>query len=259
MRGILFDLDGVLYNSEEPIEGAAETIRWVQRENIPHLFVTNTTSRGCAALVEKLSRFGMRTDQSRIMTPCIAAAEWLKVQGKGPTALFVDSRARGEFDGVACLPDFAESGAKFVVIGDMGDAWNFRTLNRAFRILHSDPETILIALGMTRFWHAHDGLRLDVAPFIAALEHATGKQSLVFGKPAAPFFNAAVEKLRLPAHEILMIGDSVETDVGGAQESGLKGILVRTGKFRPTDLEGEIRPEAVLDSIRDLPAWWQSC
>ena len=202
MRGILFDLDGVLYNSEEPIDGAAKAVAWVQAKGIPHLFVTNTTSRGCAAIVEKLGRFGIHTDQSRILTPCIAAAEWLRARNDGMTALFVDPRARGEFEGVPCLPEESETGARYVVIGDMGDAWDFRTLNRAFRILHSDSETVLIALGMTRFYQAQDGLRLDVAPFIAALEHAAGKKAVVFGKPAVPFFKAAVAKLRLPEHEI---------------------------------------------------------
>lgn len=258
MRGVLFDLDGVLYNSEEPIEGAAEAVGWVQARGIPHLFVTNTTSRGRSALVEKLGRFGIRAGPERILTPCIAAAEFLKTRGDGQTALFVDRRAAGEFEGVSCVTDASETGARYVVIGDLGDGWDFGTLNRAFRALHSSPETVLIALGMTRFYQAKDGLRLDVAPFIAALEHATGKKALVFGKPAAPFFEAAVENLSIPASEIAMIGDSIETDVAGAQASGLRGVLVRTGKFRESDLLGKVRPDALLNSIRDLPEWWRN-
>lgn len=257
MRGILFDLDGVLYNSEEPIEGAAEAVSLVQAMGVPHLFVTNTTSRGRGALVEKLGRFGIRTGPDRILTPCIAAAEFLRARGDGQTALFVDRRAAGEFEGVSRVPDGSEAGARYVVIGDLGEGWDFSTLNRAFRILHSGPETVLIALGMTRFYQAKDGLRLDVAPFIAALEHATAKKALVFGKPAAPFFHAAVEILHIPASEIAMIGDSIETDVAGAQASGLRGVLVRTGKFRESDLSGEVQPDAVLNSIRDLPEWWK--
>jgi phospholysine phosphohistidine inorganic pyrophosphate phosphatase len=257
MRGILFDLDGVLYNSEEPIEGAAEAVGWVQAKGIPYLFVTNTTSRGRPALVEKLRRLRIRTEKSRILTPCIAAAEWLRTRKDGMAALFVDPRALGEFEGVPCLAAEEDSGARYVVVGDLGFAWDFRTLNRAFRILHSASDTVLIALGMTRYFQAEDGLRLDVAPFVVALEHAAGKQSLVFGKPATAFFNAAVEKLGLPASEIAMIGDSIETDVAGAQESGLQGVLVRTGKFRRSDLEGKVQPDAILDSIRDLPRWWE--
>ena len=140
MRGVLFDMDGVLYNSEAPIPGAAEAVAWVQARNIPHLFVTNTTSRGRDALVEKLERFGIRTKQSQILTPCTTAADWLRAHASGLRALFVTTKARVEFQGLACLPEEAETGAQYVVIGDLGDAWNFRALNRAFRLLHSNPE-----------------------------------------------------------------------------------------------------------------------
>jgi len=50
-----------------------------------------------------------------------------------------------------------------------------------------------------------------------------------------------------------MIGDDIEADVGGAQAAGLKGALVKTGKFHPADLQGAIKPDAVFDSIADLP------
>jgi HAD superfamily hydrolase (TIGR01458 family) len=258
MRGILFDLDGVLYNSEEPIAGAADTIQWLRKKEIPCLYVTNTSSRGRSALVEKLRRFGINSEPSQIMTPCAAAAEWLRTRHDGKVALFVCQKTLEEFEGLPRLPEDAETGARYVVVGDLGDAWDFRTLNRAFRLLHSNPQSMLVALGMTRYWHAHDGLRLDTAPFVAALEHAAGCKAVVFGKPTPTFFIDAAEKLDLPAQEIVMIGDSIETDVAAAQQAGMKGVLVRTGKFRPADLDGEIVPDAVLDSIRDVPAWWES-
>ena len=257
MQAILFDLDGVLYNSEEPIPGAAEALAWVKAQQIPHLFVTNTTSRSREVLAEKLGRFGISADVSQILSPCVAAADWLRANGDGPIAVFVPPATRSEFEGLPCLPDDAESGARYVVIGDLGKAWDFRALNRAFRLLYSSPEADLIALGMTRYWMAKDGIALDVAPFVAALEHASGKKAVVCGKPAEAFFQAAVEKLGVPIGEILMIGDDVDTDIGGAQRAGLKGALVKTGKFRPADLAGEVRPNFVIDSVASLPEWWE--
>jgi phospholysine phosphohistidine inorganic pyrophosphate phosphatase len=255
MHGILFDLDGVLYNSEEPIAGAAETVGWIQAQNIPHLFVTNTSSRGRAALVDKLRRFGIRAELNQILTPCNAAAEWLKTRDDGKTALFINPEARIEFQDITCVSEEIETGVRHIVIGDMGEAWNFRTLNRAFRLLHANPEAVLIALGMTRFWHAEDGIRLDAGPFVAALEFAAGRKALVLGKPAEPFFRAAVERLGLPDNEIVMVGDDIETDIAGAQQAGLMSVLLRTGKFRSSDLERDITPDAVLKSIAELPKW----
>ena len=256
VRGVLFDMDGVIYNDDRPIAGAVETIEWVRARGIPHLFLTNTTSKCRAALSEKLRGMGIPAANTEILTPAVAAAEWLGTAPKGQIALFVRQAARQEFSGLPCLPENAEQGADYVVVGDLGNLWDYPTLNRAFRLLHNNPEAQLVALGMTRYWLASDGLSLDVAPFVAALEHATGRKALVFGKPAARFFLAGAERLRLQGGEVLMIGDDIDADVGGAQAAGLKGALVKTGKFHPKDLERTIRPDAVLDSIADLPNWW---
>lgn len=254
MRGVLFDLDGVLYHSGQLIEGAVEAVAWVRQKGIPHLFVTNTTSRSRTVLVEKLASFGFAAKEEEILTPAVAASDWLRAKHAKDVALFVRPSTAGEFGGLALLPDDAERGASYVVIGDLGEHWDYRTLNRAFRLLYRNAEAKLIALGMTRYWLASDGIALDVAPFIAALEHATSRKALVFGKPAAAFFHAAAGKLRLRPDEILMVGDDVEADIGGAQAAGLKGVLVKTGKFRPADLEGPVKPDAVIDSVANLPS-----
>ena len=257
MRAVLFDMDGVLYNSEEPIAGAAETLAWLLQRQIPYLFVTNTTSRGRDALTEKLARFGIPANPSQIMTPCEAAADWLHSQEPGGVALFLRPAARAAFEGLDCLPDDAESGARYVVVGDLGSAWDFQALNRAFRLLHANPAATLIALGMTRYWKAPDGISMDVAPFVAALENASAREALIFGKPAAAFFLAATERLGVAASEILMVGDDIESDIAGAQSAGMQAALVRTGKFRSLDLDGPVKPDVVFDSVADLPDWWE--
>jgi HAD superfamily hydrolase (TIGR01458 family) len=220
------------------------------------MFVTNTTSRGRGVLAEKLTQLGIPADEKEILTPGEVAADWIREHGGGRVALFVRPATRSAFAGLDCLPEDAESGARYVVVGDLGAAWDFRTLNRAFRLLYSNPEATLIALGMTRFWKSEDGISLDVAPFVAALEHATGHKAVVFGKPSPSFYHGAAELLDISPADILMVGDDIETDIAGAQHAGLKGALVRTGKFRASDLDGPVRPYLVFDSIADLPAWW---
>src|SRR5262245_918140 len=117
MRAILFDLDGVLYNDEEPIAGAATAIDWIRSHNIPHLYVTNTSSRGPEALVQKLGRFGIPASIEQILTPAVAAAAWLRREGCDPAALFVKPAVHSVFDGVSVIPEGAESGARYVVVG----------------------------------------------------------------------------------------------------------------------------------------------
>lgn len=253
MTALLFDMDGVVYNSETLIPGAPEALAWVRERSIPHMFVTNTTSRGRGVLVEKLAKFGIPATEEDILTPCIAAREYIAEHGGGPVALFVPKKSHVEFEGLELLPEDRETGAKWVVVGDLGEGWTFQTLNRAFRLLQSSPEAQLIALGMTRFWQGPDGLRLDTAPYVAALECATHKKPIVMGKPAEAFFHAAVKRLGVEPNQVLMIGDDVRVDVGGAQAAGLKGALVKTGKYRLGD-ESVGHPDFVIDSIRSLPA-----
>jgi HAD superfamily hydrolase (TIGR01458 family) len=257
MKAILFDLDGVLYEGETALPGASEVLDWVRREGIPHRFLTNTTSRPRAAIREKLARMGLPVAADEILTPPVAARDWLADRHASPVALFVPAATREDFSGLQILGDDAQVGAGAVVLGDLGEGWDFATLNRAFRLLMEEPRPPLIALGMTRYWRAADGLRLDTAPFVAALQHATGIEPVVLGKPAGPFFRAALRAVGEEAAEALMIGDDIRGDIGGAQRAGIRGLLVRTGKFRPRDLEGDVRPDGVIDSVADLPRWWR--
>jgi ribonucleotide monophosphatase NagD (HAD superfamily) len=89
---------------------------------------------------------------------------------------------------------------------------------------------------------------------VAALEYATGHEAYVVGKPAPPFFQTILRAAGASADESAMVGDDVESDVGGAQQAGLAGILVRTGKYRENAVQASgVRPDATVDSIASVP------
>ena len=114
----------------------------------------------------------------------------------------------------------------------------------------------LIALHKAKYWQTQDGLQVDIGAFVAAVEYATGKEATIIGKPSPAFFQAAVQELDCPRDEIVMIGDDIDADVGGAQKCGIRGILVRTGKYRQEYVSASaITPDAVLDSIAQLPRY----
>jgi phospholysine phosphohistidine inorganic pyrophosphate phosphatase len=136
-----------------------------------------------------------------------------------------------------------------VLVGDLGEGFAYDRLNAAFRCLMDGAE--LIALQKNRYWRREDGLALDAGPFVAALEYASGKSATVVGKPEKGFFRLALEDLGLLPHEVAMVGDDAEADVAGAKRAGLKGVLVRTGKWTAEREGGEA--DLVLDSVADLP------
>ncbi len=257
MQGILLDLDGVIYQDATPLPDAVQTLAWLRAEGIPHRFVTNTSSRPRQAIVTKLASMGMAIDGELLWTPPRVAQHWLATEVGGPVALLVTPATLEDFSTIERLADDAETGARAVVVGDLGDGWDYATLNRALRLL-LDEAPPLLALGMTRFWQAADGLRLDVGAMVAALSYASGAEPVVLGKPSAAFFQAALDDMGLAAEQVLMIGDDIVSDVRGAQRAGLRGGLVRTGKFRAADLSSGIVPDVILEGIGALPGWWEN-
>jgi ribonucleotide monophosphatase NagD (HAD superfamily) len=100
-----------------------------------------------------------------------------------------------------------------------------------------------------------DGLSLDVGPFVAAIEFASGREGYVVGKPAKGFFDQVLASLGVDASTAAIVGDDIESDIGGALRAGLAAILVRTGKYRPDQArESGIEPTHVVDSIADVPS-----
>jgi phospholysine phosphohistidine inorganic pyrophosphate phosphatase len=246
VKVVLFDLDGTLYNGERALPGAIEATGRLRAQGIALRFVTNTTSRGRAVLTEKLRRLGFQASESEVFNPTAAAGAYLRQQGASALILTLPT----------ALPDFAgvqqdDERPDYVVVGDLGDQWTYALLNKAFRLLHAGAR--LIALGMSRYWLASDGLRLDVGPFVAALEYASGVKPVVLGKPDAEFYRLVLTDAGVGPSQALMVGDDIQTDVAGAQAAGLWAVLVRTGKFTEADLARGITPDAILNSVADLP------
>ena len=132
-------------------------------------------------------------------------------------------------------------------------ATRYDVLNRAFREVMNGAE--LIALQKNRYWLRADGLSLDVGPFVAAIEFATGREAYVVGKPARGFFEQVLGDLGVDAQEAAMVGDDIESDIRGALRAGLGAILVRTGKYREDRVrESGIEATVVVGSIADVPA-----
>jgi HAD superfamily hydrolase (TIGR01458 family) len=258
IRGLLIDLDGTVYTEDGLVPGAREALRAVRTGGLRLRFVTNTSRKPRSAVLERLRELEIEAEQSDVITAPVAALAWLRERGAERVGLLVSRSTWEDFGGLEVVgPEDGEPGAvDHLVIGDLGSAWDFETLNWGFRRLLGGAA--LVAIQKNRYWDAGDGLALDAGPFVAALEFATGREATVVGKPSRAFFEAAASSMGLAPGDCAMVGDDLESDVVGAQEAGVTGILVRTGKFRRDDLgEDEVRrrADAVLDSLAELPGW----
>jgi phospholysine phosphohistidine inorganic pyrophosphate phosphatase len=248
VRALLLDLEGTLYEAGRPVPGAYEALATLERRGIPFRYVTNTTSRPRSALVAELDAMGLPSEAERIFTSPRAAREFLLAKGWTRAHLMVRRPVLQDFPGIA--PD--DRAPQAVVLGDLGEETTFARLNHAFRLLLDGAE--LVTLARNRYYRGADGLVLDQGPFVAALEYASGRCATLVGKPSLHFFAAALGGLGVAAAETAMVGDDLEADTGGGQAAGMRGVLVRTGKFRAEELSRAVAsPDAVIDSVADLP------
>jgi len=239
--GLLVDLDGTLYVGDEPVEGAREAIGKLKASGLVLRYVTNTTRKPRREVSEHLHTLGFEVEEAEIFTPARAAAGLIGDKSCFP---LVDESLLEDLGGITPTEDRPDH----VLVGDLGERFTYERLNAAFRCLMDGAQ--LIALQRNRYWRTEDGLALDAGPFVAALECASGKSATVVGKPEKSFFRLALEDLRLNSREVAMVGDDAEADVAGAQKAGLKGIQVKTGKYRPG---AEGAPDLMLESLARLP------
>ena len=254
MTAILLDIDGVLHVSGEAVPGAPEAVSALRAEGHRLRFVTNNTTRARDILAEDLRSIGFDLEGEDITTTPLAAARLL--QGKRVFALTMSS-IRAD---LARYVELVDDGADAVLLGgadeseETGRVFSYDNLNRAYAELRDGAR--LVCLHKNRWWQTSRGALLDSGAFVAGLEYAAGVEADVVGKPTAAYFQAALAEVEATPAEAVMVGDDVEADIGGAKAIGMRGVLVRTGKFRPAALrEAEPQPDAVVDSIADLPAY----
>jgi len=248
IKGLLIDLDGVLYVGAQVISGAIETINNIRQHNIPCRFITNTSTVSRQSLHHKLTSLGFQVQVEDIISAPQAALYYIQQYSDPVCYLLLADDVKQDFQ------SFRQSDkqADFVIIGDIANTWSYDILNTAFRLLNQGAK--LIAIHKNRYWQTEQGLQMDIGGFITALEYVSNQQAIVIGKPSLDFFQVALEDIGLPAHQIAIIGDDIESDVGGGQAAGLQGVLVRTGKFRQQIVDHSlVNPDLIIDSIADLP------
>jgi HAD superfamily hydrolase (TIGR01458 family) len=253
MAAILVDVDGVLHVSGEPIPGSADAVAKLRKRGHRLRFVTNNTTCARTTLTDQLRASGFALDESELQTTAAAAARALV--GKRVFALVMGALV-DDLEGIELVGD----GADAVLLGgadeteETGRVFSYMNIARAFGELELGAE--LYCLHKNRWWQTSRGPLLDSGAFVAGLEYAAEVEATVLGKPSPAYFEAAVAALDAEPGLTWMVGDDLESDIAGAQRFGLKTVLVRTGKFRPDQLErSRLVPDAVLSSIAHLPDW----
>jgi HAD superfamily hydrolase (TIGR01458 family) len=247
IKGLLGELDGTLFVDDQLIPGAAEAVERLKFSRLRVRFTTNTTTKSLASFHRKLMSLGLPIASTEVFGVIQAAQLHLRRLGS-PTCKLVLSEDPG-----TDFAEFPQSNTRpdYIIICDTGKTWDYLLMNELFKLVMGGAR--MIALHKGKYWQTGDGLQMDIGALIAGLEYVTGQTATVIGKPSTEYFRLAAESLGLPPEQLAMVGDDIESDVGGAQAVGMTGILVRTGKYREAlAAQSAVRPDLVVDSIAEL-------
>lgn len=249
IKAFLIDLDGVLYVGKNPIPGVRECLQQIFDLGYDYRFVSNSTRRCRSSVADRLMGLGYDIPEKIIFTPPLAAIEYMKEHDKDRCYLLTTGNVHKDFENAGI--EICQDDADYIIVGDAAEGFTFERLNQALRLIMDGAE--ILALERDRYWMEPDGLVLSAGPFVAALEYATGKKAELMGKPSSRFFRMALDDLGVLPEDAAMIGDDIETDVHGAIALGMKGILVKTGKYREDRAKcSDTTPNMVLESLAKL-------
>lgn len=259
VRAVLIDIDGVLTVSWQPLPGAVEALREIREAGLGVALVTNTTSRTRASIARTLADAGFPVSAEDILTAPAVTAAYLAEHCPGARCVLLNSGDIAEDLGGVTVAGMdvdegggGDSAPDVVVVGGAGPEFGYAALDRAFG--HLQRGARLVAMHRNLYWRTEDGLQLDTGAFLVGLERAARVEAEITGKPSAAFFEAALAHVGVGAEEAVMVGDDVESDVLAAQRAGVRGVLVRTGKYLPETLrDASGTPDHVIDSFADLP------
>ncbi|ACJ17308.1 Hypothetical sugar phosphatase [Thermococcus onnurineus NA1] len=256
MIGLIFDMDGVIYRGNKPIDGTREVVNFLKERDIPFAFLTNNSTRNAQMYREKLLRMGIDVEEERIITSGYATARYLQTHFKeGPIFVIGGKGLQEEVVRmgwpVMGLEEARERwrDIKYVVVGLDPELtyeklkYGTLAIRNGAKFIGTNPDTT---------YPSEEGLYPGAGSIIAALKASTDADPLIIGKPNEPAYEVVREKLG-DVDEIWMVGDRLDTDIAFARRFGMKAIMVLTGVSTLKDVEkSEVKPDLILPSIKEL-------
>ncbi|HMC84872.1 MAG TPA: HAD-IIA family hydrolase [Chitinophagaceae bacterium] len=257
---IFFDAFGVLKNYHGLVPGIEKTFAYIQEQKKEYYIVTNDASRSPQQLAESYHKLGLNAiTQDRIISSGMLAKEYLDLKvndgivaylGTNNSAHYIDS------SGLHTLPVSAinytniDQVNALVLLDDEGFNW-FDDLNKSINILRKRTIPAIVAnTDNTYPLSANNEVAIAIGGIASMIETIVGKKFIRFGKPDSQLFMFAYDlirwRLEITKKDILMVGDTLHTDIIGGNKFGLDTVLVLSGNTLPDDAEMRIRSTGIV-------------
>lgn len=256
VRGVLFDMDGVIYVGTRPLPGVREAIDYLTSTGRTFLFVTNNASKTAEQFVERLAEMDIHVRPDQVLGSAEATACWLAGQvthqgwPRGPVIVMGQDglKVALQKNGFELTTD--PHAARYAVAG----------IN--FKLTYEELASVTLAIrGGARFigtnsdatYPSERGPLPGAGSILALLTTASGQQPLVIGKPNRGMYEQAMARLHLTVDQTLMVGDRYDTDISGAIQLGLWTAGILTGISTRADFESASPPpDLIANNLADF-------
>ncbi|MFX1286464.1 MAG: HAD-IIA family hydrolase [Promethearchaeota archaeon] len=246
IRGLIFDIDGVLEFQGEVCIGAVNTIDSLRDNGFILRFLTNSTLKSRKSCTNELKKKGFCIFEEEVFTASYATAVYL--QNLHPKSCWVMLEREGINEFKQFIHDLESP--EYIIMGDFRNNFNFKNLNKTLRLLLKGAKFIIMIPELVD--HSMGEIELNVGSWGQMLDKASGVKATYIGKPNPYMFELTLKSMNLAKSEVIMVGDQVSTDIKGAQSFGIRSILLRTGEFHEGDLTNDSKPDFILDSIQNI-------
>jgi 4-nitrophenyl phosphatase len=253
---ILLDLDGTVYHEEHSLPGAVDLIQRLQIQKRRFACLTNSTSSP-SRLAQRLDRMGVTLAIESIFTACAAAVEYILGRWTTPRVFSLATEGAHEMlDGKVVWVERADQPCDVVMVGVPTSVYATEPRQRiALQLLREQRQTVLLGMCADRVYPSPRGLEFGSGALTLMMAYAADATPVYTGKPEPIFFQELCRRLNVEPRRCVLIGDNLESDIGGARRLGMTAWLTLTGITRREDLANLVpgrQPDGVIDDLRSL-------
>ena len=257
IRTLMIDVDGTLLKGDVALPGAIELFKFLEKNGLKFLVMTNNSTKSPQDYSKKLSNAGFNIRPENIITSSTITAQYL-CKNFPDSPVFVIGQS-GIFDALAeknifPLTDLSQNAGVVIVAGDYD--LTYEKIKNA--ILHIQRGAKFIGTNPDLLVPTEEGLVPECGTTIAAIEAATGKKALIIGKPNKLMFDLAIKINDTQHSQIAIVGDRLSTDIVGGINAGISTILIETGvDNRETISNSAAQPDLIVKDFFELISFWQ--
>jgi 4-nitrophenyl phosphatase len=249
-RGVVFDLDGCVWNGREVTPGARELIAALRRSGRGIAFLTNNSRATGRDIHRRLAEAGIEAEMPRVLTPLEILGEFIRERWGRSRVLVIGADEMAEVvraAGHEVVPLDRYREATVVAVGNDFDL-SYARLTAASRAVAAGAA--LVTPNVDPRLPVEGGEFLPgCGAIVEAVAVAGGRRPVIVGKPEPPLFQIALARLGVPATEAVMVGDSLESDIRGARRVGMRTVL-----FAPDGALAADGPDLTVRSFAELRA-----